>query len=134
MIIVEYRQIELDVCAACKGVWFDAEELELLLESLGLESAELGRPPAAKPAEAARKCPCCRARMAKVLMGPGEGVLIDRCKRGHGLWFDGGELDVVIRGLREPAPEGGEPETGKEIGSFLSDVLLAGDQPKKEGA
>ena len=29
MVIVEYDDIELDYCTACKGVWFDAGELEL---------------------------------------------------------------------------------------------------------
>jgi len=41
MIVVEYHNIELDYCTTCKGVWFDSGELELLLESHGLEEAKL---------------------------------------------------------------------------------------------
>jgi Zn-finger nucleic acid-binding protein len=37
MIVVEYRDIELDYCSNCKGVWFDSGELELLLKSQGFE-------------------------------------------------------------------------------------------------
>jgi Zn-finger nucleic acid-binding protein len=36
MVIVEYNEIELDYCTKCRGVWFDAGKLELLLESAGL--------------------------------------------------------------------------------------------------
>ena len=39
MFVVEYKQIELDYCHTCKGVWFDAGELELLLETGGLKDA-----------------------------------------------------------------------------------------------
>ena len=35
-IAIEYRQIELDYCTMCKGVWFDNVELELLLHTLEL--------------------------------------------------------------------------------------------------
>jgi len=30
MLDIEYNNIELDYCEKCKGVWFDAGELELL--------------------------------------------------------------------------------------------------------
>ena len=127
MIIVEYKQIELDVCPECKGVWFDADELELLLDSLGLAPGQLVRPLPEKPAEKPRRCLYCRRKMAKVLMGPGDGVMIDRCKHGHGLWFDGGELDTIIQGLRRPeVADQPDAEAGEGVGSFLADVLLAG--------
>ncbi len=126
MIVVEYRKIELDICASCSGVWFDAEELELLLETLHLGVDELGRTPAKQPAERARKCPYCRKRMDKVMIGTGEGVMIDRCPRGHGLWFDGGELDVIVNVLRAPDTSGApQAAEAQEVGSFLKDVLLA---------
>ena len=41
MIVVEHSQIELDYCTDCRGVWFDSGELELLLESMGLENPDL---------------------------------------------------------------------------------------------
>ena len=140
MIVVEYKQIELDICVLCRGVWFDADELQLLLESLELSAADLVRPLPEKTAEKPRRCPRCRRKMQKVLMGHGDGVMIDRCKKGHGLWFDGGELDTIIKGLSELAARGkGEPgagistQAGGEVGSFLADVLLAGDEDKEKG-
>lgn len=127
MIVIEYKDIELDVCSSCKGVWFDAEELELLLGSLQLPVEELVRKLEGKSSEEARKCPACRKKMEKVLVGPGKGEVIDRCRRGHGLWFDGGELDKVIHRLKKPEAVSGSAgkEAQEKIGSFLSDVLRA---------
>lgn len=130
MIVIEYKDIELDVCSSCKGVWFDAEELELLLGSLQLPVEELVRKLGEKSSEEVRKCPACRKKMEKVLVGPGKGEIIDRCRKGHGLWFDGGELDTVIRALKKPEVGTAAEETGKKVGSFLADVLLAG---RREG-
>ena len=39
LIVVEREGIELDYCPKCKGLWFDADELELLNEALGLDAA-----------------------------------------------------------------------------------------------
>lgn len=127
MIVIEYKDIELDVCTSCKGVWFDAEELELLLGSMQLPVEELVRKLGETSSEEVRKCPACRKKMEKVLVGPGKGEVIDRCKRGHGLWFDGGELDKVIHRLKKPEAVSGtaEEEAEEKIGSFLSDVLFA---------
>ncbi len=134
MIVVEYEKIELDVCTSCRGVWFDAEELELLLGSLELSAEGLLRPPAEKSVEEVRKCPYCRRRMEKVLIGSGRGELIDRCKKGHGLWFDGGELDKVIHGLRKPQRGIAAADKGSEkIGSFLSEVLLSQEGEREKG-
>ena len=127
MIVIEYKDIELDVCSSCKGVWFDAEELELLLGSLRLPVEELVRNLGEKSSEEVRKCPACRKKMEKALVGPGKGEVIDRCRRGHGLWFDGGELDKVVHRLRKPEAVSGlaGKEAEEKIGSFLSDVLFA---------
>jgi len=142
MMVVEYKQIELDVCAICRGVWFDADELDLLLGSLHLPAEGLVRPLTEKSDEKVRKCPFCRRKMEKVLTGVGDREVIDRCKKGHGLWFDGGELDTVIRGLKKPAT-GVTAEAGaateasgkaaEEVGSFLADVLLGDARENEEG-
>lgn len=117
MIVLEYNRIELDVCSSCQGIWFDHDELELLLGSLNLGEA-VGRPLDRETAEAPRKCPYCGKKMEKILAGPNADVMIDRCRNGHGLWFDGGELDAIIRSLEQA-----EPGRSHKIGSFLKDVL-----------
>jgi hypothetical protein len=119
MLVVEYQQIELDCCPACEGVWFDAEELEMLLASLGITADDLIAP-LDQSDEQPRRCRYCGAKMTKARIGPGEGVVIDQCPEGHGLWFDGGELETVVRGLQDQESKPG-------VGSFIADVLFAGD-------
>jgi Zn-finger nucleic acid-binding protein len=98
MIILEHEQVEIDYCTSCQGIWLDAGELELLLDEPAqakhlLASLAKNPHPVGKP----RKCPICRKKMAEVRAGTGEPpLLIDKCTKHHGLWFDKGELEKVI--------------------------------------
>ncbi len=101
MIVVEHEHIELDFCPDCAGVWFDAGELELLLETMQLEKSILSldnilTSPEAKSTEKKRKCPICGKKMNKATVGHDPEVLIDACSRGDGLWFDAGEVGQLI--------------------------------------
>ncbi len=96
MYVVEHQQIELDLCGACEGAWFDGGELALLLG----DRRPLDAVPAATD-EATRPCPLCDKPMDKVNIGPGRRVLVDRCPRGCGLWFDGAEVAALAADLDE---------------------------------
>ena len=95
MITLELDDVEIDHCVGCGGIWLDAGELEqligvpdqavALLESFDVNSDN---------AEAPRPCPICDKKMLKVQVG--EGLLIDKCRRNDGLWFDQGELDDIL--------------------------------------
>ena len=104
MIVIEHERIELDYCTKCLGVWFDAGELELLLESAGMHSADFNMQkilgmPERKIKEAARKCSLCGKKMKKLSIVSDPEVVIDACVQGEGLWFDGGEVGQVIKHL-----------------------------------
>jgi Zn-finger nucleic acid-binding protein len=124
MIVVEHNRIELDYCHLCSGVWFDSQELELLIESLNAEGAQLVQkesltPQKADVKERPRKCPVCGHRMDKAWLGREPRVLIDSCSNGHGLWFDGGELHQVIRQMQANS-------TGRqELLAFLGETFKA---------
>ena len=99
MITLELEDVEIDHCIDCGGIWLDAGELELLLgdtqhaEQL-LNSFKVDSDCAEKP----RKCPICRKKMQKIIVGLTEpALLIDKCAKGHGLWFDQGELQDVLK-------------------------------------
>lgn len=96
MIVLELEAIEVDHCLTCKGVWLDAGELELLLESASkkdevLNSFDVDN----KTQEVKRKCPICFKKMDKILCGVERKVLIDKCRNNDGLWFDLGELRKI---------------------------------------
>jgi Zn-finger nucleic acid-binding protein len=126
MIVVEHHKIELDYCPGCRGVWFDSGELELLLESAGLEGVEpllagLASSTEAESKEKKRKCPICVRKMKKVLLGQEPEILLDICQRGDGIWFDGGELAQLVGQLGGKAGEKTSPQ--QKILAFLQEVF-----------
>lgn len=98
MITLELSDVEIDYCTDCGGIWLDAGELELLLGEREvarqlLDSFQIEDKTVEKP----RKCPICDKKMQKIIVGFSEPVLlIDKCRRGDGLWFDRGELKGII--------------------------------------
>jgi uncharacterized protein len=128
MIVVEYRNIELDYCHSCKGVWFDSGELELLLKSQGLEEPRaffdgILNSREAVSSEKKRKCPICGRKMKKTAIGGQPEILIDICRDKHGLWFDGGEVAQLIRRLAGEHPP--KHDSRGHVTSFLEEVLGA---------
>ena len=127
MVVVEHKRIELDYCAKCHGVWFDAGEMELLLGSIGVQSVkqfsvEMAQKPETQTTEKKRKCPICNGRLTKQLFGAQPETLVDICPRGHGLWLDGGELEQLTKGFAEKLTK-----TDLRAGpiSFLSETFRA---------
>jgi len=99
MIVLELDEVEVDYCTECEGIWLDAGELELLLGGATQSEALLASFQPEKTDEKRRKCPICLRKMDKVLVGDAAGgqELIDRCGKAHGLWFDRGELQNVLK-------------------------------------
>ncbi len=97
MVVLELEQVEIDYCTSCEGIWLDSGELELLLENEA-ERAKLLKSLQEAPGHAEKKhrCPVCNKKMVKVYVGDDKKILIDKCKKDHGLWFDKGELRSVI--------------------------------------
>ena len=119
MFVLEFELIEIDHCPVCGGVWLDSGELELMGERAGALRgdlfAALGRQKGVKPGgRPKRRCPVCRRGLLEVRT-PGERpIVIDRCPREHGLWFDRGELKAVIHAAGA--------EEGNVLARFLSDL------------
>ncbi len=102
MITLELEDVEIDYCTDCGGIWLDAGELELLVGKAQeakqlLDSFKVDTHAGEKP----RKCPICLKKMQKIIVGPSTPVLlIDKCPRGDGLWFDKGELQDIFNRAR----------------------------------
>ena len=128
MIDIEYHQIELDYCTKCRGVWFDADELELLLDRAGLQYHDLSMSdllslPETETLEKGRKCPICSLKMKKTTIGQEPGVLIDACLQGDGLWFDGGEVNQLVKQITANKPT--EIGSQQQVLDFLGQVFKA---------
>jgi Zn-finger nucleic acid-binding protein len=98
MITLELAEVEIDHCTGCGGIWLDAGELEMLLGEAEqakqlLDSFKVSTGSTEKP----RRCPICDKKMRKIIVGStGPLLLIDKCRRGDGLWFDRGELQDIL--------------------------------------
>lgn len=97
MVVLELEQVETDYCTNCGGIWLDAGELELLLDTD--EDRERLKSFLIEDDSVKEKkypCPICNKKMTKVFVGEEKKILIDKCKKNHGLWLDKGELEDVI--------------------------------------
>jgi len=102
MFVLEFERVEIDYCPECRGVWLDSGELELIGERAGalqgdllsaLDAQEGKRPP--RPER--RRCPICRKTMRQTKTRGENPIVLDRCPVRHGIWFDRGELQRLVR-------------------------------------
>ena len=100
MVILELNQVEIDFCSACKGIWLDRGELDLIFSSS--EKKEIAKLFSVKNNldEIKRRCPVCKKKMDKVEF-ENTGIIIDRCSEDHGVWFDSGELKSILKSAEE---------------------------------
>jgi hypothetical protein len=100
MFVLEFEQVEVDWCPGCAGVWLDSGELELIGARAGVLHAKLlaaleageGKRGAGKR----RPCPVCGKPLAQVTARTSPPIVLDRCPKEHGVWFDRGELPAVV--------------------------------------
>ena len=98
MITLELDEVEIDYCTDCGGIWLDAGELEELFGEQA-KAAQLLASFKNDPncSEKPRKCPICDKKMQKIVVGEDQPtLLIDKCAKGDGLWFDNGELHDIF--------------------------------------
>jgi len=102
MFVLEFDLVEIDYCLECRGVWLDSGELEMIGERAGAVQKELltaldqGRADRGA-AEEKRRCPVCRKVLRRADTGGKNPIVLDRCPKRHGIWFDRGELQGVIK-------------------------------------
>ena len=130
MVVFELDGVELDHCLECRGIWFDRDELEYLLDSLKIDvkSFEMKastRSEIARERGKVRRCPRCRRKMKKVSVEGVPPIIIDRCDVHGGYWFDGGELPEVIS-------RGATGEDWKKVTDFLGSLLSFENKEKEE--
>ncbi len=100
---VEGAEIEVDMCPGCGGIWFDAGELENLLDELAADfsTLPLGR------AQHSVLCPVCRGPLTNGKY-PGTFVVVDYCNDCRGIWLDAGEFREIFAALEQ---RGGAPKS-----------------------
>lgn len=119
---LRFKEVEVDFCERCRGLWLDAGELEALLRQTGARAADpllaFQNEAGVTPRDRKHLCPRCDQMLREVAVPrpSAEALHLDRCPRGHGLWFDANELRQLLA-LFPPAS--GATHTI----SFLNDIL-----------
>jgi Zn-finger nucleic acid-binding protein len=98
LVAFELEGVEIDRCASCGGTWLDAGEIEQIIRLSNAEPGPLTEILDETPAGSVtgRKCPRCGRPLHRVELGGEDALEIDVCARGHGYWFDAGELRQLI--------------------------------------
>ena len=101
---LHYEGVEIDRCSECQSVWLDEGELERIIsteeETFSPEMIQktVASTKAGVPLQEQKNhvpCPKCQAPMKSFNYAYESGVVLDRCPKNHGLWFDGEELEKV---------------------------------------
>jgi Zn-finger nucleic acid-binding protein len=92
-------------CPNCKSVWLDVGELDKLKKGEQLHPEELLKQArteltraAERPIEYVGMCPRCGGQMTPYIE---DGVALDTCLACHGMFFDYGELEKVLKDREE---------------------------------
>lgn len=100
LVVFELDGVELDRCLRCAGTWLDAGEIDHLARLDGGARDPIGSAiaEASGGVKGKRRCVRCSARMWVVTV---HRVELDRCPRGHGVWFDKDEMETLIASFRD---------------------------------
>ena len=91
--------VVVDFCEKCSGIWFDKNELAHYIE-LSMDIPEI-----TQMKKSARKtdlkCPRCEGTLEELPFSTKTNILVDRCEKCGGIFFDSGELKHAERASAE---------------------------------
>jgi len=101
---VKVGSVLLDECLACGGVFVDPPSFERICaereqQAVVLKASFPAPAGRAVRAERYRPCPVCGRLMNRQNFARLSGVIVDVC-RGHGVWFNHGELQAIVEFVR----------------------------------
>lgn len=94
---VTFDGITVDRCTQCQGIWFDALELEAILERRPGRAIDLGDPNVEAKLNAMKRVPCphCTGPMVRLVSDRHPEVKYEQCAVCGGAYLDAGELRVL---------------------------------------
>jgi len=100
MEITSFKELEIDRCTSCKGLWFQPEELEVLRNETWMADYILdeGKAKVGKQFNQIRdiRCPQCNAEMEQKSDPDQPHVVYECCPQGHGVFLDAGEFTDLM--------------------------------------
>ena len=91
---VEFKGTEVDRCEICKGIWFDAGEIEIMRNNRAAVAIDTGDADAGKQSNAIDRyqCPRCSGSMVRVVDPQQRHIWYETCGSCGGSFLDAGEL------------------------------------------
>lgn len=91
---VDYDNIQVDRCTACKGIWFDSQEHDALVEKEGSESIDTGDVSIGRTLNKKHDiiCPRCMVFMETIVDSERGGLTYEKCPSCGGIYLDAGEF------------------------------------------
>ena len=95
---MQVADLEIDQCDRCAGIWFDAHELDRVLQQKSIDAIRRRSSPRLDLDELRGRCPRCPSAGELVRIASiAAPIHIDTCAICGGQWLDGGELEVLRR-------------------------------------
>lgn len=91
---IDYRNVVVERCKFCKGLWFDLLEKEDLLAIEGSESIDIGSDQIAEQYKDMQdvNCPKCAQEMIAMVDKDNFDIKYESCTTCYGAFFDAGEF------------------------------------------
>ncbi len=96
---IEFEGTEIDRCKTCKGIWFDAGEIELMRDNRVAVAIDTGDAGVGKQSNAIDRYPCprCSGTMVRVVDPKQRHIWYETCGSCGGSFLDAGELIDLSR-------------------------------------
>lgn len=94
---VSYESIEVDRCTGCKGLWFDAGEMQALKKARVAEDIDTGDPRTGERFNSVDRynCPRCGGGMIRMVDARQSHIWYEQCSSCNGLFLDAGEFEDI---------------------------------------
>jgi PAT family beta-lactamase induction signal transducer AmpG len=91
---IDYEGTEIDRCTICKGIWFDAGEIDVLRDKQAAAAIDIGDEKSGKQSNAIDhyQCPRCSGAMVRVVDPEQTHIWYETCSSCHGSYLDAGEM------------------------------------------
>lgn len=110
---LDHKEISTSQCGTCRGLWIPKAHLVGRINANLI--GKLYHVPATRITDL-----CCPVDASPLWEISPNGILLDRCLKCGGLWFDRGELETVLANVRYTTPPhralaGAEPVAAKDL-------------------
>jgi Zn-finger nucleic acid-binding protein len=120
--------VSLDECSRCRGIWFDKKELDEAKDEIDpdlrwMDLQIWGQQPHFRVTDQPHNCPRCRQVKMQMIAYQEPEIDLLHCPSCEGTWLNAGDLEKMIRALRNEADGRSVPDYIRESLKEATDML-----------